>query len=160
MKAPINVPHGSACLNRCMTLLLFSEKLSNEAGIIKENTLRELTIGDCMPVYTRRHVQIGLPVRKSRESIRGSFVEIGKSWRKRLLPYPRLNCIIRFELRYGSADQSTDSCLSGNPITTEKVPQYFFCTGFLHQMEMSSTRGVRYPRIVKARGLILCSSQA
>ncbi len=32
--------------------------LSNEAGFIKENTLRELTIGDYIHVYPRHHVHL------------------------------------------------------------------------------------------------------
>jgi hypothetical protein len=58
--------------------------LSNEAGFIKENTIRELTIGDYMCVYPRHYVHCALPVRNLWESIRASFIEIGKSWWKRL----------------------------------------------------------------------------
>lgn len=44
-------------------------QLSNEAGIIKENTLRELTIGDYIGVYPRPCDQLRLPLRKLRESV-------------------------------------------------------------------------------------------
>ena len=90
MEAPIIVPHGSECLNKCMTLLLFNEKLSNEVGIIKENTLLELTIGDHIRVYQRHYVHSGLPERNLRESIRAGCVEIGESWWKRSSADPRL----------------------------------------------------------------------
>ncbi len=44
-------------------------QLSNEAGIIKENTLRELTIGDYIGVYPRPCDQLRLPLRNLRESV-------------------------------------------------------------------------------------------
>lgn len=51
--------HGSPTVYR---------QLSNEAGIIKENTLRELTIVDDIGVYPRHCDHLGLHVRKLRES--------------------------------------------------------------------------------------------
>lgn len=62
-----------------MNFLLFNEKPSNEAGVIKENTLPETTIGDNIRVYPRHYVHTRLPERNLRESIRASFMEIGES---------------------------------------------------------------------------------
>ena len=59
-------------------------QLSNDAGIIKENTLLELTIGEYARLSQGHHVHFGLPVRNLRESIGGSFMKIGESWWKRL----------------------------------------------------------------------------
>lgn len=73
-----------------MTLLLFNEKLSNEVGIIKENTLLELTIGDHIRMYLRHYTHSGLPECNLRESIGGSFMEIGESWWRRLSAALRL----------------------------------------------------------------------
>ena len=115
-------------------------QLSNEAGITNENTLRELTIGDYIRVYPRRYVHFGLPVRNFRESIRGSFAETGEMWCKRLSADSRLKGIFQFELRYGSVEEPTDSCLSGNSKTIEIVPQYLFRKGFL-----TLNRNVKYP---------------
>ena len=94
-------------------------QLSNDAGIIKENTLRELTIGDYIRGYPRHYVHCALPVRNLRESIRASFMEIGESWWKRLSADSRLKGIFQFKFRYGQVDQPTVSCLSRNTKTTE-----------------------------------------
>lgn len=126
-----------------MNLLLFNEKPSNEVGIIKENTLLETTIGDNIRVYPRHYAHFGLPVRNLKESTRAGFAEIGESWWKRLSSDSRLKGIVQFELRYDLVDQLTDSCLPGNTKTTEKVPQHFFCKGFL-----ALVGNVHYPSCV------------
>lgn len=102
-------------------------QLGKDAGIIEENTLLELTIGDHMSVYPRHYAHFGLPVRYLRKSIRASLMEIGESWWKRMSEDSRLKCIIQFELRCGSVDQPTDLSLSRSAKATEKVP---LCEGY------------------------------
>ncbi|MXW83109.1 MAG: hypothetical protein F4Z43_06325 [Rhodothermaceae bacterium] len=59
-------------------------QLNNDAGIIIEITFLESTIGEYARLSQGHHVHFGLPVRNLRESIGGSFMEIGESWWKRL----------------------------------------------------------------------------
>lgn len=116
-------------------------QLSNDAGIIKENTLLELTIGEYARLSQGHHVHFGLPGRRLKESIRASFVEIGESQWKRLSADSRLKGIFQFELRYVSVDQPTDSCLSGNKKPLKRCLSSFFVRVFGLKCECQLVEG-------------------